>query len=359
MIDKRYILLYPHATMTRHAGSHIHHITTHKTILDARYEVLRAIREYFWSEGLVEIEVPTIVATPGQEPNIDIVEIALHDDRKQKFCGVLHTSPEYTMKKMLASGFRQIFYLGKVFRDYESMQDTHHPEFTMAEWYRAGATLDTIMDDTECVCRAAAERVIRLYPDFRRFAERFVTESWKRISMRELWLDTVGIDLDTTATREDFILRAREKGFVVSDTDQYEEMFYRIFLTEIEPKLAGMGLVMIYDYPSVMASLSRLSPDGKYGRRVEAYVDGVELTNGFEELTDAEEQQARFVSEQNERRAYGKSVYPIDHEFIEALRHMPESSGISLGVDRLVMALTGCKNIEDVLVLPMRKMFID
>lgn len=343
--------------MTIGIGSQVHHISTHTALLSGRYEILRGVREFFWSQNFLEIESPLIVRYPGQEPNIDVVPIIVTDDHKQTFEGYLHTSPEYTMKKMLAAGFEKIFYLGKVFRNQESMKDVHHSEFTMAEWYRVGASLDDLMDDVENLSRAAAERLITTYPQFIKFAERFTTEKWKRITMQNLWLQTVSIDLLQITTREQFLQIARDRGYVVEDTEQYEELFYRIFLKEIEPKLVDMGLVMIYNYPASMASLSRLTPDGKYARRVEAYIDGIELANGFEELTDADEQRERFVNEQEERKQYGKPVYEIDEEFIDALQHMPASSGIALGIDRLVMALTGCKNIEDVLVLPMKLLF--
>jgi lysyl-tRNA synthetase class 2 len=343
--------------MSQGIGSHTHHISTHIHILSARYEILRAIREFFWSENFCEIESPLIVAHPGQEPNIDVVPVAVHNHRGEAFHGFLHTSPEYTMKKMLASGFEKIFYLGKVFRDRESMEHTHHPEFTMVEWYRVEATLNDIMNDVEQVCRAAATRVIERCPEFETIARRFVTEKWKRMTMRELWMETVSIDLEQIQNREDFVRIARERGYEVSDMEQYEEIFYRIFLAEIEPRLAHMGFVMIYHYPRAMASLSRLTPDKKYGMRVEAYIDGIELTNGFEELTDADEQRARFLEEQVERKKYGKPVHALDEEFIDSLRRMPPSAGISLGIDRLVMVMTGCKNIEDVLVLPMKLLF--
>ncbi len=343
--------------MNQGIGYQLHHIKTRKELLSARYEILRGIREFFWSKHFLEIESPTIVRHPGQEPNIDVMSIVVQDNQKQEFRGYLHTSPEYTMKKMLASGFENIFYLGKVFRNQESMKDLHHPEFTMAEWYRVGASLDDIMDDVEQMSIVAAERLMTLYPQFEKIARRFTTEKWKRITMRDLWLETVSIDLDTITTREEFVRVAKDRGYDVGDTEQYEEIFYRIFLAEIEPKLVHMGLVMVYDYPASMASLSRLSPDNKFARRVETYIDGVELANGFEELTNADEQRARFVGEQEERKQYGKLVYAIDEEFIEALRYMPESSGIALGIDRLVMALTGCKNVEDVLVLPMKQLF--
>ncbi len=340
-------------------GSHLHHITAHRDLLSARYEIFRAIREFFWSDSFFEIESPLIVKHPGQEPNIDIIPVVVTDDQKKDFQGYLHTSPEYTMKKMLAAGFEKIFYLGKVFRNLESMKDLHHPEFTMTEWYRVHASLDDIMNDVKNLSAAAAAKLITAYPQFEKYAGRFTKEKWKRITMRDLWLEITSIDLETISSREDFIRIARDRGYTIEDSEQYEEIFYRIFLQEIEPKLVSMGLVMIYNYPASMASLSRLTPDGKYGRRVEAYIDGIELANGFEELTDADEQRRRFVLEQEERKQYGKPVYAIDEEFIEALRHMPDASGIALGIDRLVMAMTGCKNIEDVLVFPMKQLFYD
>lgn len=343
--------------MAQGKGFQLHHITANKATLFARYEILRGVREFFWSHNFSEIESPVIVKHPGQEPNIDVMPIVLKDDRKQEFSGYLHTSPEYTMKKMLAAGFGNIFYLGKVFRNQESMRDLHHPEFTMVEWYRVGATLGELMDDVEKMTKESADRLIRTFPQFKKTAERFSIEKWKRITMQDLWLETVSIDLLSITTREQFVQIARGRGYTVKDDEQYEEVFYRIFLKEIEPQLADMGLVMIYNYPAAMASLSRLTSDGKYARRVEVYIDGVELANGFEELTDADEQRMRFAGEQEERKQYGKPVYAIDEEFIDSLRYMPASSGIALGIDRLVMALTGCKNIENVLVLPMKQLF--
>ena len=129
--------------------SQVFHIVKNKEILEKRFEILKLIREFFWSHDFVEVEVPLLIKHPGQEPNISAIETIFHNEMKQEFRGYLHTSPEYTMKKLLASGFTNIFYLGKTFRDEESFGGTHNPEFTMLEYYRTEADMFVLMDDLD------------------------------------------------------------------------------------------------------------------------------------------------------------------------------------------------------------------
>jgi len=175
-----------------------------------------------------------------------------------------------------------------------------------------------------------------------------------------LWQKTININLDEYLTREKMLVLCKEKKYNVEMQESYEELFYRIFLQEIEPKLKDMGAVIVYNYPAQMASLSKLSEiNPNYAERFEVYIDGLELANAFSELTDKDEQLRRLQAEQKERERQGKKVYEIDMEFIEAVGQMPKSAGIALGVDRLVQVLTSCQNIDNVLTLPADKLFND
>lgn len=323
--------------------SHTIHIAQHKKNLETRFEIIKKIREYFWAQKFIEVETPTIVAHPGMEPNISAMKITVHDEQGNEHTGYLHTSPEYTMKKMLAAGFSNIFYLGKTFRDQESFGGLHNPEFTMIEFYRVEADMFTLMDDVQHMIDFVADRVERRKVKVERF------------HMKEIWNKYIGIDLDEYLSREKMYELCKEKKYNIAEDESYEELFYRIFLDHIEPKLKDLGAVIIHHYPAQMAALSRVSADDpRYAERFELYIDGIEIANAFTELTDADEQIRRLREEQEERRRQGKDVYEIDEEFIESLRMMPESAGIALGVDRLMQVLLGCQDIDDVLTLPMK-----
>ena len=176
--------------------------------------------------------------------------------------------------------------------------------------------------------------------------------------MKELWERFAGVNLDNYLDIEKMFELCVKKKYNVKENESYEDLFYRIFLNEIEPKLKDMGGVIVHHYPAQMAALSRLSPtDRRYAERFEVYVNGLELANAFSELTDADEQLKRLQEERALRQKLGKDVYDIDMEFIEALKTMPPSAGIALGIDRLVQVLGGCEKIEDMVVLSASKLF--
>lgn len=329
-----------------------------KEKLELRFEILKLMRKWFEREGFVEVDAPIIVSEPGQEPNIEPMTLAVHNEKGQAFTGYLHTSPEYAMKKMLAAGFDKIFYLGKCFRDRESFGHQHNPEFTMLEWYRAKRDFRAIMDDTESLCRFVAGRLKRNALISVENVKK-LSGKWERVSMRELWKRFVDVDLNNCLTQKSLYKLCVQRGYKPTKGEDYEELFYRIFLNEIEPKLGMDRPIIVYNYPACMASLSSLcKKDKRYAERFEVYFAGSELANAFTELTNADEQLARLTSERVVRRKRGMLVYDIDTEFIEALRFgVPKSAGIALGVDRLIMAILGCKNIDDVIVLPMSKLF--
>lgn len=322
------------------------HIQNNKKALDLRFQILRHVREFFWSQNFVEVETPLLLKLPGQEPYLSPMKLSLHNEKGESFQGFLHTSPEYTMKKMLASGYEKIFSLCKVFRDYESFGGTHNPEFTMVEWYRVNEEFTVIMDDVEALFGSIAEKLGQ---------QKIVFE---RVHMRDLWKEYVGVNLDEYLETEKMFELCSKRGFAPAKNEPFEDLFYRIFLNEIEPKLASRGAVIVHHYPAALAALSRISKtDPLYAERFEVYVQGLEMANAFGELTDAKEQRKRLVEERTVRAKLGKDVYEIDEEFIEAVGTMPEASGIALGIDRLAAYFLSCQNIDSVIALPANKLF--
>jgi lysyl-tRNA synthetase class 2 len=346
------------------------HIKKQKQVLETRAQILRYIREFFWSREFLEVETPLILGLPGQEPYLSPMKLTIHDDTRKAYQAFLHTSPEYTLKKMLASGFGDVFSLCKTFRDYESFGGTHNPEFTMLEWYRVSEDMFALMEDVETLLDVLQKKVGELeirnweltsnevqHTQENNF--QFPISKFTRISMKALWQDILSINLDTHLTQETMLSLCKERGYTVQDHETYEDLFYRIFLNEIEPEFKNLNSkIIIYNYPAPMAALAKLSQTTPgYAERFEVYIHGIEIANAFTELTDRAEQLLRLQEEQVLRKKLGRDVYDIDMDFVDAVGNMPECAGIALGVDRLVQVLLGVENIDDVLVLPMSKMY--
>jgi lysyl-tRNA synthetase class 2 len=326
--------------------------------LRLRSAVVAAMRGFFAASGYDEVETPCLQVSPGLEPHLKAFATTFQDmagGPDQQF--YLHTSPEFTMKKLLAAGLPAIWQMARVFRNGERT-GLHHPEFTMVEWYRAGASLDQLMDETEQLVRACATAAgaTHLYHGGR-VCDPF--RPWRRLSVAEAFFDYCDMDILATAPDprnpdEALIKReARHLGISVSESDHWDDVFFKILLDRIEPHL-GMGVpTILHSYPVSMAALARPNPnDPRVAERFEAYGSGVELCNAFGELTDPAEQRRRFEADMALKQAiYGES-YPIDEDFLAALPHMPESCGIALGLDRLVMLLAGAETIDEVLWAP-------
>src|SRR3989339_149489 len=333
----------------------LQHIKNNKDNLISRAQIVKSMREFFWSKNFTEVETPNIVALPGQEPYLSPMSLKISDENKKQYQAYLHTSPEYAMKKMLAGGFDNIFSICKCFRDNESFGGLHNPEFTMVEWYRINTDFYTIMRDVE-------ELFGFVYSDLVKSQKSKVKSPFlfERISMRDLWKKYAGVDLNDYLDTEKMFALCVAKGFNPDKNEKYEDLFYRIFLNEIEPKLKEP--VIIHHYPAQMAALAKLSgEDNRYAERFEVYVNGMEIANAFSELTDEEEQRKRLVEEKELRKELGEprktssrgvDVFEIDEDFIEAVGELPKCAGIALGVDRLVQVFLSCQNIDDVLVLP-------
>jgi lysyl-tRNA synthetase class 2 len=325
--------------------------------LRARSAIRDATRNFFVAQGFSEVDTPALQVSPGLEPHLRAFATTLEEAGGGRPL-FLHTSPEFAMKKLLAAGLPKIFQLAHAFRNGERSA-THHPEFTMLEWYRAGADYRELMADCEGLLRAAAAAAgtTRLTWHGRECDPRMPFE---RLSIAEAFQRHAGIDILATASDplhpDRALLAAAAAGIGIAPHagDDWEDLVFRIFLERIEPRLGISAPTLLTDYPLAMAALARAKPgDPRVAERVELYVAGLELANGFSELTDAIEQRARFARDRAKTQALGRAPYPVDEDFLAALATLPESAGMALGFDRLVMLATGASSIDAVLWAPL------
>jgi lysyl-tRNA synthetase class 2 len=329
-----------------------------RPLLGLRGRIKSGLRAWFEAQNFVEVECGILAASPGNEAHLHAFATKrVREDGGQETL-YLHTSPEFAAKKLLAAGETRIFEFSRVFRNRERTR-LHAPEFTMLEWYRAGEEVEAVMQDTLALTRRAAEiadvkRLIHRGHDCDPFvpAERLSVADAFRIHAGIEILDM--LDEDGKAGRDLFATRARRAGFSVTAEDGWSDIFSKVLAAAIEPRLGQGRLTLLTDYPRIEAALARPKPsDPRLSERFELYACGVELANGFGELTDPAEQRQRFEAEMTEKhRVYGER-YPLDEEFLTALARMPESSGVALGFDRLVMLAAGAPQIDDVLWTPL------
>ncbi len=303
--------------------------------IEIRTKVERGIREFFDSRAFRETRTPLLVPCPGMEPHI----------RPFRTDGnaFLPTSPEFAMKRLLVGGLERIYQICPAFRA-EPFSVTHHPEFTMLEWYRSYAGYEEIMADVEELFESLA---IKIHGEpYLNFAGKriCVKTPWPRLRTRDLFLSLCGVDLVKSDTAPKLAADCKRLGLETATDDTWDDLYFRIWLNLIEPKLPEDQAVLVTRYPASQAALSVVDtdPDGsRWARRFEAYAGGLELGNAFEELTDPVEQRRRFVEDMDLReKIYGPSFpkNPLDEGFLEALAEgMPPAGGIAMGVDRMVM----------------------
>jgi elongation factor P--(R)-beta-lysine ligase len=289
-------------------------LSRRRSALTERSAIFSRVRGFFAGKGYLEVETPFRIPAPAPEAHIDAISSA---------GWFLQTSPELCMKRMLAAGYQRIFQICRCWRDGERGV-RHLSEFTMLEWYRAGADYLALMEETEELISAAAAAP--------RFSYRGLTidlsRPWERISVADAFRSYT----DTTA--EDALR---------------DGIFDELLVEKIEPRLGIGKPTFIYDYPACCGALARLKePDRTVAERFELYIGGVEIANAFSELVDPVEQRKRFEAEAGFRADAGKACYPMPEPFLQALQEMPESAGIALGLDRLVMVLLDADAIDDV-----------
>jgi lysyl-tRNA synthetase class 2 len=326
-----------------------------RPFLAVRGAVTKAVRAWFEMQGFAEVETGVLQISPGNETHLHAPRAELFDADGQGLTRYLRTSPEFACKKLLAAGEKRIFEFARVFRDRER-GDLHLPEFTMLEWYRAGAGYEVIMADTIAVMMSAAEAIGIGQFSFRgRTADPFADP--ERLTVAGAFERFAGIDLlativDGEGDREALVTAAQHR-VRISEDDTWSDIFSKVLVEHIEPRLGQGRLTVLYEYPAPEAALARAkSADPRVAERFEVYACGVELANGFGELTDAAEQRRRFEAAMAEKlRRYGER-YPLDEEFLCAVAEMPEASGVALGFDRLVMLASGAVRIDQVVWVP-------
>jgi lysyl-tRNA synthetase class 2 len=330
-------------------------------LLAARARILSAIRAWFADQGFVEADVGALALSPGAETHVQAFETA----------GLyLHTSPEFAMKKLLAAGEEKIFFLGKVYRAGER-GPLHAPEFTMLEWYRAHAPYEQVMDDCVAIARAASHAIgIDHWRREMHGALRSLTlHNPIRQTTADAFCDLAGVDLLSTidlagqGDREGLAAQLRSQSDAesrastplrVSPDDGWSDIFSKVLTSRIEPALGRDSLTFLCEYPIVEAALARpCAHDPRVAERFELYAFGLELANGYGELTNPAEQRRRLQAAMDEKdRRYGVR-WPVDEDFLAALGQMPPASGCALGVDRLIMLMTGASHIDQVLWNPL------
>jgi len=313
--------------------------------------LINLIRTFFTERDFFELETPLLVPSSGMEAHLHAFKTKYQDAHGQTRDYYLPTSPEFSLKKALAQDFDKVFEIARVFRNQGELGPQHHPEFNMLEWYRPG-TYHDIMNDVEDLL----DYLCKYFEATPNRDKGYWIKSVKRTSIQECFqiyanMDIISglSDLDPWREQAQQVL-----GEHVPDDDSFQDIFFRVWLKLIEPKLGQSRPEIVYDYPASMAALSKLkAPDGIWSERFELYIRGVEIGNAFSELTDSEEQLIRFQDANREREALGYPRHPIDPEFIDSVGKMTPTGGIAIGVERLLMVLTGETDIRQFFLYPL------
>jgi elongation factor P--(R)-beta-lysine ligase len=326
-----------------------------RPFLTARGAIARTVRAWFDEHGFAEVETGILQVSPGNETHLHAPRTELVAADGTRMTRYLRTSPEFACKKLLAAGEVKIFEFAKVFRDRER-GDLHLPEFTMLEWYRANAGYDAVMADSVVITAHAAQATGIGQFSFRgRTADPFAEP--ELLTVAAAFERFAGIDLLATISGNEGdraqLAAAAASRVRISDDDTWSDIFSKVLVQHIEPNLGQGRLTVLFEYPVPEAALARAkASDPRVAERFEIYACGVELANGFGELTDAREQRRRFMQAMDEKaRRYGER-YPLDEDFLAAVENMPEACGIALGFDRLVMLASGANRIDQVVWTP-------
>jgi elongation factor P--(R)-beta-lysine ligase len=328
-----------------------------RALLIARSRIMAALRDWFTGQGFVEVETSSLQVSPGNETHLHAFATELKTPGGTAAPRYLRTSPEFACKKLLSAGEPRIVEFARVFRNRERGA-LHAPEFTMLEWYRAQVPYTAAMEDTAAIIAVAAKAAGAARFAFRgREIDPFAAA--QRLTVREAFLHHAGIDLAACLPphgpdRAAFATAATAAGIRLAADDTWGDIFSRVLVERVEPRLGLGRATVLYEYPAALSALARRRPsDPRWAERFEVYACGIELANGFGELNDPAEQRTRLDAEMAEKeRIYGER-YPLDEDFLAALAAMPEAAGVALGLDRLVMLATGAPHINHVMWTPL------
>lgn len=298
-----------------------------------RAKIIAEIRKFFTERGLLEVETPVLSEFGVTDLHLSTFNtefIAPFGEQSKTLW--LSTSPEYHMKRLLAAGSGPIFQIGKVFRN-EEAGSRHNPEFTMLEWYRPHFNMHRLINEVDDLLQQILD-----------------CEPAESLSYQFVFQEYVGLD-PLSASRQELVEAARKHNFMAEDDEDRDTLLQFLFSEVVEPQIGQTKPVAVYHFPSSQAALAQVSPeDQRVAERFEFYYKGLELANGFHELTDAREQQRRFEQDNRQREKNGLPTRALDERFLAALQAgMPNTSGVALGVDRLIMIALGCSQIREVI----------
>ncbi len=317
-------------------------------------KIISSIKDFFKFESFVEVDTPILQYSPGMEVHLfafDTVFNNIDGVGEQKL--YLHTSPEFSMKKLLSFGMEKIFQFTHTFRN-EVISSTHYPEFLMLEWYRSFCDYNKIMDDCEKILKLSLAATSNEY--FKYNYKVCYPDNLEKITVKEAFIKYCNFDLyetiDNVYNPSPYLIaeKARQLGVSVSDSDTFDDIFSKLMFEFIENNLGVNNPTILYEYPIHQAALSKksaLNPD--VAERFELYICGVEVANAFTELTDRKVQEERFIKDMNEKQKIYGNTFPIDYEFLDAVDNLPDCSGIAFGVDRLCMLAAHTNEITDML----------
>lgn len=326
-------------------------------LIKIKGQVIRSIRNYFDKQGFTEVDTPTLVKSPDPSLYHEVFET------KSLSGEILYLipSPEFYIKRLISEGMRNIYQITKCYRDSAEKDSLHRREFTMLEWYHGNTEYTELMAECTEMTEYVTEELYTCLPARQGFRIKsgmtgegnefsIPPSPWPRISCKEAFKKYAGVNLDDFTD----ITNARNicvhKGYNV-DKATWEQMYHLIFLNEVEPELVKIPAFFLYNYPAQLAELSQLKSDNpKYAERFEWYLNGLEIGNGYSELTDWQEQEKRLIEETKGRKLRHMKTFDYDHGLVEALKKgLPKTAGIAVGIDRLVMAVTGERDIENII----------
>lgn len=301
-------------------------------------QIVKSIREFFDSRGFIEVDTPTLVKSPDPSLYHEVFETTSLTGEKM----YLIPSPEFYLKRLISEGMRNIYQITKCYRDSKESDSLHRREFTLIEWYRDNAEYTELMTEstelTKYICKSVPG-LVKIPPP-----------PWPRIACKEAFEKFAHVDLDDFTDITHARTICEHKGYKVNSAT-WEQLYHQVFINEVEPELIKIPSFFLYDYPAQLAELSQIKKNNpKYAARFEWYLNGLEIGNGYSELTDWREQEDRLIKEIEDRKLKGMKAFDYDHGLVEALkRGLPKTAGIAVGIDRLVMALTGEKDIQNII----------
>ena len=327
-----------------------------------REKVIHFLREFFLQKKFHEVETPLLVAQPGTEPYLEVFKTTYKMQGEKNREAFLVTSPELQMKKLIAAGLKNIFQISKSFRNNEGRSKKHNSEFTILEYYRSGADYFSLMQDMDDLLLFLSKKTHRLEKNqvFSYQGKKYsFSHGCERLTVAQAFKIYAQIEADELLNKERLLAIAKNKGYFIDQQTTWEQAYNQIFLNEIEPYLGQKRPTLLYNYPREQAALAKLNQqDPRWAERVELYLAGLELANGFSELIIASEQEQRCQKDIRQRQLENKTIYDYDQDFIFALSTIKEPmAGMAIGVDRLIMLLADVDNIEEITFFPTGELF--